>query len=108
LQLLELPSLPRLDILATPSIEVEAPFLMVHRSSFSPLWRGPSEAHHVLVNGLVNGWQASSSQAPIARYMGEESVQVAYRVSVVGLVVALGVWLSLAFWRPRPSGRGRS
>jgi hypothetical protein len=100
-QIVVVPYLPQFDVVGTPVETSRLPRLMVHRSSYSPNWRGPQGSRHVLVNGLLNGWLLDQSQPVSADYLPAREVFVAQLISVLGLATTLGLALSLWDWRVR-------
>jgi hypothetical protein len=88
-QAVEVPALSQFDLVGTPVISADPPALVVHMSSFSPDWRGPSGADHVLVSGLLNGWLMPASQTFAAHYVDEDKILKAFWVSAGGLVLSL-------------------
>jgi hypothetical protein len=93
------PYVPQFDVVGTPVGTSQLSRLMVHRSSYSSNWLGPEGSRHVLVNGLLNGWQLDQAQPISAEYRPAREIFVAQLVSALGLAAALGLALSLWDWR---------
>jgi arabinofuranan 3-O-arabinosyltransferase len=97
-RVLELASLPKLDLIGTPVTAYESSSLIVQGSAYSPNWKGPAGSNHVLVDGLLNGWLLAQTQSFSARYLPADQVLVGLRVSLVALIVTVGLALSLIDW----------
>jgi hypothetical protein len=53
--------LPGFALLGSPDPQMRSlEQLVVVHSAFSTAWQGPSESHHVLVDGMLNGWFVGS------------------------------------------------
>jgi hypothetical protein len=86
---LELASLPQLDVLAIPARLSDSLQLEIHHSTYSTSWNGPSRSHHVLVDGVMNGWLVARGQPLIAQYSYAGVVRASFVGSVAGLVFIL-------------------
>jgi hypothetical protein len=98
-QALELPSLPQFDLVGTPLIAARSSSLVIQHSGYSPNWRGPDGSSPVLVDGLLNGWHVSPRQAFVVSYGPSDGVLASFWITGLGLVVTLGLGLSLIHWR---------
>jgi arabinofuranan 3-O-arabinosyltransferase len=103
-RLVEVPPL-HFDLLANPDSQASpGAEVVVDRSSFSSLWQGPTNAKHVLVDGMFNGWLIPSGSRPfIAHYRPANAFRVALWISVAAYLILLGI-LS---WRTARSLLGR-
>jgi hypothetical protein len=84
---LELASLPQLDVLATPARPSDSHQLEIHHSTYSTSWNGPSGSHHVLVDGIMNGWLAARGDPLVAEYSYGGAVRAGFVASVAGLLL---------------------
>lgn len=98
-RVLEVPSLPQFDFVGVPVTAGTSPVLVVQDNAYSPNWSGSAGSSPVLVDGLLNGWQLSPGQLFSARYVPSDEVLAAFWVSAAGLVLALGLGLSLILRR---------
>ena len=104
-RVIELPSLPSLVLLGTPVTTSNAFALIIHHSSYSSSWYLSPSTEHVLVDGLLNGWLVPRGQAFKVAYSGDELFGISFVVSVLGVLVVLGLALSLVLWRDPRFGR---
>jgi hypothetical protein len=109
-QVVVVPYLPQFDVVGTPVETSRVPQLVLHRSSYSTNWKGPDGSRHVLVDGLLNGWQLDRSQPVSTQYLPADEVHVAHWISLLALAVTLGLALSLWDWSAalKPLTRWRS
>jgi len=98
IRVLEVPSLPQLDVLATPSTGTASSLLVVHHSAYSSMWQGPAGSEHVTVDGLLNGWIVTNGASTPPSYKAD-AIQTSMELSAVGVVTALGLVLSVLDWR---------
>jgi arabinofuranan 3-O-arabinosyltransferase len=92
---LELPSLPRVDLVGTP-LSPQAPVALdVQHQGFSTGWKASRLNTHVLVNGLMNGWIRSDVSPPSEpRYAPSIILSWAFGCS---LVTSLALTASLIY-----------
>jgi hypothetical protein len=92
INVLELPSLPEMALVATPIAPLAPSRLVIHRSTYSDSWQGPAGSKHVLVDGLMNGWLVQVSRPFVPTYKQRGRVQAGLIVSALGFssVLALG------------------
>jgi hypothetical protein len=95
----ELGSLPKFEVLATPISALTAPRLLVEHSSYSENWRGPAGSQHVVVDGLINGWVLNDSRSFVVAYEPDTAVRTSFVVSALALAAVLGLTLSVIPWR---------
>jgi hypothetical protein len=98
-QIVVVPNLPQFDVVGMPVETSRHQQLMVHHSSYSTNWRGPEGSRHVLVNGLLNGWQLEHAQPVSAEYSLAGEVRVAQLISGLAAAATLGLALSLWDWK---------
>ena len=98
-QIVVVPDLPQFDVVGMPVETSRLPQLMVHHSSYSANWQGPEGSRHVLVDGLLNGWEVDHAQSVPAQYRPSGDVRIAQWISVVAVVATLGLALSLRDWK---------
>jgi hypothetical protein len=101
-QVLEFQSLPQFDLVGVPLTALRSPALVVQTSSYSPSWVGPAGSRHVLVDGLLNGWFVSQQQSFSVRYVPGDEIEASRWVSVLGLLIIVGLVMSMINWRSLP------
>jgi arabinofuranan 3-O-arabinosyltransferase len=105
LRVLELPSLPQVDLLATPRVISDKSRLMILHDAYSSGWTGPTGSKHVLVDGLTNGWSLLPGQSFAASYRVGDVVRAAFALSILGLLAIVVVAFSLVRWAGRLRNR---
>lgn len=95
-KILEVPSLTTFALFADPQPNTGAPSqVMVVHNSFSDKWQATSVGKHVIVDGMLNGWQMPiGSQVASASYGADSTFRAALWVSLLTLVgvLILAVW----------------
>jgi arabinofuranan 3-O-arabinosyltransferase len=90
IEVLEFPGVPNLVLIADPiSPTLSSSSLMIVHQTFSPNWRGPAAARHVLTDGMLNGWIVPSGVVFSANYELSDRYEFADRVSFAAAVLTL-------------------
>ncbi len=95
-QVIEVPALPSLALLATSGGQSASPLrLVVMHNSYSDRW-GVTNGRHVVVDGMLNGWLIQPGSVQFTPSYGPTAVfRVAQFVSLAALILALVLFASV-------------
>jgi hypothetical protein len=102
-------ALPALVVVGTPDGAPAPSTLLINPESYSPEWQGPAGGHHVLVDGIRNGWivPGVAAHGGSAVYLPGQLVGrmiIPFSTAMVSLAIA--VWLvSLLLKERRRNGK---
>jgi hypothetical protein len=95
-----LKSVSPVDLVASPINNGGTKTLVVQRDAYSSGWIGPSKSHHVLVDGLENGWFIDPPVRYIStRYWPEDVVHASFAASALAFLIVLELLQPLVPWR---------
>jgi hypothetical protein len=94
-----IPIVPQLDVIGAGPESNPSPSqtLVIDHTSFSTTWRSPS-ATHVLVDGVISGWLANSTQPINPTYWPNAPIQASFILSI-GTASLLVTLVLLTLWK---------
>lgn len=107
LQAIGLPTAAPIAVRSTPAHSSKALFLSTNGQAYSPHWTALPPAQHVLVDGVTNGWLASSSVRYSYSPAGKLEI-VQWTSAIVGVLLAFVLLISRAASRRRRRRAGQT